>query len=104
QRTAAQREDGLGKRQGDVEQPHVFCGLGLVGQGVAGEGPIDREVQPVPDSVGYPEREYQRNGLRIEGEENERDERVDRTRQSHGSIAVANTMTGYTSSISTRHR
>jgi len=90
QRTAEQRQDGLGKCQRDVEQPHVFCGLGLVGQGVAGEGPIDREVQPVPDSVGHPEREYQRNGLRIEGDEHDCDERLGRPRQVNEDLAASN--------------
>src|SRR5579864_6642388 len=61
-----------------MDKPHVLGRLTLVGQGVAGERPVYREVEAVPHSVGDTQSEHQRHRTWIEGYEDDRNERLGR--------------------------
>jgi len=51
ERSAEERNDRLGHRQGDVEKTHVLGGLAFVGQRVAGQSPVDGKVEAVANPI-----------------------------------------------------
>src|SRR2546423_4761417 len=71
--SAEERDDRLGHRQGDVEKTHVLGGLAFVGQGVASESPVDGKVEAVANPICDAQCKHQRNGRRVEGDENDGD-------------------------------
>src|SRR5207249_3752015 len=68
QRSPKKRNDRLRQCQRDVEQAHVLGRLLGIGQRVAGQRPIDCEVEAVADSVRNPQRENKRDRVGYKGE------------------------------------
>jgi len=73
ERSAEERNDRLGHRQGDVEKTHVLGGLAFVGQRVAGQSPVDGKVEAVANPIRDAQCKHERNGRRVERDENDGD-------------------------------
>jgi len=89
---AEERNDRLGHRQGDVEKTHVLGGLALVGQRVAGERPVDGKVEAVANPICDAQCKHQRNGRRVEGDENDGDKRLSSAGQVDEDLAAMQTV------------
>ena len=75
-----------------MEEAHVLGAAGAIGQRVAGERPVDCVVKPVTDAVSRTQHKDDRDGLRKEGDEDERHERLEASAGEDEDLALTKTV------------